>query len=89
MTIAYHPDPTMLIRLTPNEPVASMSLMEEMNMTQDSKKEWVAVLHGQNGTVKIAYRSPEALARGLAEQTAGGWMAAHVYERDRQTNADE
>jgi hypothetical protein len=46
------------------------------SMSPMEEKEWVAV-------------SPEALARGLAEQTAGGWMAAHVYERDRQTNTDE
>lgn len=53
------------------------------------KTEWVAVLHGQNGTVKIAYRSPRALATGLAEQTKEGWMVASVYERVRQRCLDE
>lgn len=52
---------------------------------QTAKTEWVAVLHGDNGTVKIAYRSPALLAQGLAEQTKEGWMVASVYERQRQT----
>ena len=58
-------------------------------MTKTTKTEWVAVLHGQNGTIKIAYRSPVALARGLHEQTEGGWMVASVYERERETYVDE
>lgn len=53
------------------------------------KTEWIAILHGDNGTVKIAYRSPALLARGLEEQTKEGWMVARVYERDRQTYSDE
>lgn len=56
-----------------------------MSEPDTGEKEWVAVLHGGNGTVKIAYRSPLLLARGLAEQTKEGWMVAHVYERDRKT----
>ncbi len=54
-----------------------------------AKTEWIAVLHGQTGTIKIAYRSARHLARGLAEQTAGGWMVARVYERERETCTDE
>lgn len=53
-----------------------------------NKTEWVAVMHGQNGTVKIAYRNPAALALGLAGQTKEGWVAASVYERLRTTYAD-
>jgi len=53
------------------------------------KTEWVATLHGDNGTVRIAYRNPAALAQGLVEQTAHGWMCASVIERARQTNPDE
>lgn len=53
------------------------------------KTEWVAVLHGGTGTVKIAYRSPDLLARGLEEQTKEGWMVARVYERERQTYSAE
>jgi hypothetical protein len=52
-----------------------------------AKTEWVAVLQGDNGTVKIAYRSPALLAKGLAEQTKEGWVAQRVYERERQTYA--
>jgi len=54
----------------------------------ETKTEWVAVLHGDNGTVKIAYRNPAALAEGLKEQTGEGWMVAHVYERARLTYQD-
>lgn len=57
--------------------------------SEKRKTEFVATLHGQNGTTKIAYRSAEALARGLIQQTSEGWMVAHVYERERQTYADE
>ena len=59
-----------------------------MSKTEASKTEWVAVLHGQTGTVKIAYRNPAALAQGLKEQTSEGWMVASVYERTRQTYQD-
>lgn len=58
-------------------------------METQKKTEWVAVLHGQTGTVKIAYRSPALLAQGLAQQTSEGWTAAHVYERERSTYRDE
>jgi len=54
----------------------------------ETKTEWVATLHGQTGTIRIAYRSPIALARGLAEQTSEGWMVAAVFERTRETYAD-
>jgi len=57
-------------------------------MTGAAKTEWVAVLHGDNGTIKIAYRNPAALAAGLAEQTSEGWMVASVYERERVTYTD-
>ena len=53
------------------------------------RTEWVAVLHGQNGTIKIAYRNPAALAEGLKGQTAEGWMVASVYEREAQVTPDE
>lgn len=53
-----------------------------------AKTEWVAVLHGDNGTVKIAYRSPLLLAQGLDQQTKEGWMVARVYERVRETYAE-
>ena len=49
------------------------------------KTEWVAVLHGQTGTVKIAYRNPLMLARGLEGQTSEGWTVARVYERECET----
>jgi hypothetical protein len=57
-----------------------------MNTT---KTEWVATLHGDHGTVRIAYRSPAALAQGLKEQTSEGWMVASVIERTRQTCPEE
>lgn len=57
-----------------------------MNGTKQT--EWVAVLLGDNGVVKIAYRSPALLALGLAQQTAEGWTVTHVYERARQTNPE-
>lgn len=53
------------------------------------KTEWVAVLHGDNGVVKIAYRNTAALALGLKEQTSEGWVATSVYERERQTYQDD
>lgn len=53
------------------------------------RKEFVAVMHGQNGTIKIAYRNAAALAEGLIGQTKEGWMVAHVYERDAQTYAND
>lgn len=57
--------------------------------TKTPRREWVAVLHGQNGTIKIAYRNPASLAQGLAGQTKEGWVVASVYERDAQTTPDE
>lgn len=56
-------------------------------MNDAAKTEWVVVFQGQGGVVKIAYRSPAAMAAGLKEQTAEGWVAQHVYERERQTYA--
>lgn len=56
--------------------------MNDKLKDQKPSREWVAVLHGQNGTVKIAYRNPALLAQGLKEQTEGGWMVAHVYDRE-------
>ena len=53
------------------------------------KTEWVAVLHGQSGTVKIAYLNARALAVGLEDQTAEGWMVARVYQRVAETYAEE
>lgn len=52
------------------------------------RTEWVAVLHGQTGTVKIAYRNPLMLARGLEGQTSEGWTVARVYEREITTYSD-
>lgn len=50
-----------------------------------ARKEWVAIFrHGAN-EVKIAYRNPLALARGLSEQTSQDWFAVKVYERDAET----
>lgn len=60
-----------------------------MTNTAAKATEWVATLHGDGGTVRIAYRNPAALAAGLAEQTSEGWMVASVYERDRKTYADD
>jgi len=54
-----------------------------------TKMEWVATLHGQTGTVRIAYRSPMHLANGLKDQTAGGWMVASVIERERKTYTED
>jgi hypothetical protein len=67
-----------------------LAIWEGMSNTETAatKTEWVAVLHGGTGTVKIAYRNPAALAEGLKEQTSEGWMVARVYERDRQTYQD-
>lgn len=56
-------------------------------MAETKKTEWVAMLHGDHGTAKIAYRNPLALAQGLRDQTSEGWMVASVYERERQTYA--
>ena len=57
-----------------------------MNNAADTKAtEWVAVLHGDNGTIKMAFRNPAALAAGRAEQTSEGWVGARVYERTRVT----
>lgn len=53
-------------------------------MQDDGTREWVAVLQGGNGTVKIAYRSSSLLAQGLSEQTKEGWVVQRVYQRDRQ-----
>lgn len=53
-----------------------------------TKTEWVAVLHGPHGTIKIAFRSPILLAKGLESQTHEGWMVASVYERVAKTYAD-
>jgi hypothetical protein len=53
------------------------------------KTEWVAVLHGQTGTVKIAYRNARALAVGIEGQTREGWVVARVYQRVAETyNSD-
>jgi len=52
------------------------------------KTEWVAVLHGQTGTVKIAYRNASALAVGLEGQTSEGWTVARVYQRTVETYAE-
>ncbi len=55
---------------------------------ETTKTEWVAVLHGQTGTIKMAFRNPAALARGLQGQTAEGWTVARVYEREVKTYKD-
>ena len=64
-------------------------MLEASAIEAAKKTEWVAVLHGDNGTVKIAYRSPILLAIGLRDQTREGWMVASVYERERQTYGAE
>jgi hypothetical protein len=66
-----------------------MALMTIEEAQATGRTEWVATLHGENGTVRIAYRNPAALAKGLAEQTGHGWMCASVIERARQTNPDQ
>ena len=54
----------------------------------DVKKEYVVVYHGQHGTVKVAYRNAESMAVDLINQTAGGWVAQHVYQRNRTLPED-
>lgn len=54
----------------------------------ETKTEWVATFRGDNGTVRIAYRNPSALAKGLTEQTSEGWVCTSVFERTRQTCPD-
>lgn len=50
--------------------------------------EWIAVLHGDSGTIKMAFPNPVSLAQGLAAQTKAGWMVASVYEREAETYAE-
>lgn len=57
-------------------------------MGAEKKTEWVAVLHGQTGTVKIAYRNARALAVGLEGQTKEGWVVARVYQRVAETYSE-
>ena len=66
-----------------------VSLMKTTTTAETTKTEWVATFHGDNGTVRIAYRNPAALAKGLAEQTSEGWVCAGVCERTRLTCPDE
>jgi hypothetical protein len=54
-----------------------------------TRTEWVAVLHGQNGTVKMAFRNPRAMAFGLEAQTKEGWMVASVYQRQAQIYTED
>ena len=57
-------------------------------METGTKTEWVATVAKNGSTLKIAYRNARALAAGLADQTAGGWVAVSVIERTRETYTD-
>jgi hypothetical protein len=48
----------------------------------ETRKEWVAVVHGQHGTWKIAAPNAATMIGLLRDQTVGGNMIASVYERD-------
>lgn len=56
-----------------------------------AKTEWIAIMQHSvvYGKMKIAYRSPVLLAKGLRDQTRKGWVVASVEERERVTYADE
>jgi hypothetical protein len=70
-------------------PPAEKPTHETVTRPSSVRTEWIAVMHGEHGTVKIAYRSPVLLAKGLRDQTREGWVVASVYERERVTYADE
>jgi hypothetical protein len=46
-------------------------------------KDFIVVYQGPS-TMKVAYRNAEELAIGLMANTAAGWSAQHVYQRDRK-----
>lgn len=62
--------------------------METTNASAN-RTEWIAVVHGQNGTFKIAAPNAERLATLLADNTANGYMVASVYQRTAEIYTDE
>lgn len=54
------------------------------NEPNAERKEWIAVIHGQNGTWKIAAMNAESMVRQLEAQTKGGNMIASVYQRQAE-----
>ena len=60
-----------------------------VNNNSAARTEWVAVVHGQTGTYKIAAPNAASMLAQLEAQTKAGYMVASVYQREATVYTNE